>query len=185
MYAKIEPTGCSVRRGAVQLRIDLFLEPFEPRYAEHYVQAVDEGSKAFKNGYKGRMKDGEPVDPDDYNKWLNGLPKKWQNNPFHSHFIQMSPDATDEEIQRQIKTVLDTIGDEHTKHGDVIQAARRVSTHYRPFDVVAKEEKKVTDELREKGSSGLVDSDTCLLLTRSALRGLQIASNKDSFMVVK
>jgi len=185
MYANIEPSGCSVRRGAVQLRIDLFMNESDSRYLEHYVHVIDENSAEYKSGYKGNVIDGEPVDKTAYNKWLERLPKKWQNNSFHSHFIQISPDTTDSEIKNLIQSVLDIIGSEYDKCGDTIQAARQISTSYKPFDVVAKEEKKVIDELREKGSSGLVDNNTCLLLTRSALRVLDVINKKDSFRTIK
>jgi len=37
--AKIEPTGCTVHKGKVQLRFSFYLEPGDARYEEHHVQA--------------------------------------------------------------------------------------------------------------------------------------------------
>ena len=80
--AKINLSGCEVRKGKVKLRFDFFLEPGDPRYEEYYLllPIVPE------EGYTGRVNEmGEPVNQNDYNKWLNKLPKQWQNTPCHSH----------------------------------------------------------------------------------------------------
>lgn len=37
-YGKIEPTGCSVHKGKIQLRFSFYLEPSDPRYIEHHVK---------------------------------------------------------------------------------------------------------------------------------------------------
>lgn len=97
---KIEPTGCTVRKGKVQLRFSFYLEPGDARYEEHHVQVpiIPEG------GYPGEVNaEGAPVDQDHYNSWLESLAKKWQDNPFHNHFVYVDADATDAEI-RQLMT---------------------------------------------------------------------------------
>jgi hypothetical protein len=48
---------------------------------------------------------GNPVDMIEYQKWLDGLPKAWQDNPFHNHFYYFEPDVT----EKQIKTIGQTI----------------------------------------------------------------------------
>jgi hypothetical protein len=40
--AKIEPSGCTARKGKVQLRFSLYLEPGDPRYEEHHVKVDGE-----------------------------------------------------------------------------------------------------------------------------------------------
>ncbi len=97
---KIEPTGCTVRKGKVQLRFSFYLEPGDARYEEHHVQVpiIPEG------GYPGEVNaEGAPVDQGHYNSWLESLAKEWQDNPFHNHFVYVDADATDAEI-RQLMT---------------------------------------------------------------------------------
>ena len=95
MQVEIEPTGCCEHKGMVQVRFCMYLEPGDYGYATHHVQLpiIPEG------GYQGKVDEiGQPIDREAYDKWLDGLPKQWQNNPFHNHFIQVEPTATDEEI---------------------------------------------------------------------------------------
>ena len=95
MYVRVEPSGCCERKGMVQVRFSMYLEPTDYGYDKHCVQlpVIPE------EGYQGKVDEmGEPVDIEDYNKWLDGLPKEWQNNPFHNHFIYVEPDTTDKEI---------------------------------------------------------------------------------------
>lgn len=94
---KVEPSGCHIHKGKVQVRFSFYLEPSDARYSEHHVQRPIIPPE----GYQGEMTtEGKrhPVDIDDYNNWRESLPKKWQNNPFHNHFIFVEPDTTDEEI---------------------------------------------------------------------------------------
>jgi hypothetical protein len=95
MFFKVEKSGCSERKGLVQVRYDLYLEEADDRYSEHYVQVpvIPEG------GYKGDVDErGRPKDPVDYQNWLDGLDKIWRVNSFCCHFCQFEPDVTDEEI---------------------------------------------------------------------------------------
>lgn len=108
--ARIEPTGISVRKGRVQLRFCFYLNPTDARYEEHHIQVP----VIPEEGYPGKMVAGEngtgekvPLDRDDYDAWFEGLPKKWQNNPFHNHFVRVSPDATDNEIKQLMQNSLD------------------------------------------------------------------------------
>jgi len=95
MFVKVEPSGCCERKGMVQVRFCMYLEPGDYGYDKHHVQLP----VTPEEGYQGKVGDmGIPVDIDDYNRWIDTLPKIWQNNPFHNHFIYVEPDTSDEEI---------------------------------------------------------------------------------------
>jgi len=103
MRWEIEPTGCCERKGMRQIRLCFYLEPGDSRYSDHHVNRPvhPEG------GYKGKKdKHGKPDSIDDYKAWEKKLPKKWQNNPFHNHFIRVPIDATDEDIAEQAEALL-------------------------------------------------------------------------------
>ena len=104
MYAKIEPSGCCERKGQVQIRISMYLEKDDYGYEKHYIQVTD-----FTNAvYKGEVdKNGVPIDLKDYQAWIDSLPKIWQNNPFHNHFIQVIPDISNAEIEEISKAFLE------------------------------------------------------------------------------
>jgi len=103
MIAKIEPTGISVRHGKVQLRLSFYLEPGDARYEEHHVQVP----VIPPEGYLGEVDtEGNPVDENAYNAWIESLPKVWQVNPFHNHFVRVSSDATDMEIANLLRDSL-------------------------------------------------------------------------------
>lgn len=95
MFVKVEPSGCCERKGMVQVRFCMYLDEGDYGYEKHHVQipVIPEG------GYTGEVDEmNNPVDIEDYNKWLGKLPKEWQNNPFHNHFIYVEPDTSDEAI---------------------------------------------------------------------------------------
>ncbi len=95
MYVKIEPSGICERKGMVQVRFCMYLEPTDYGYEKHHVQV----SVIPPGGYPGKVdKQGNPVDQKVYDKWVGSLQKVWQNNPFHNHFIQVEPDIVDTEI---------------------------------------------------------------------------------------
>jgi len=103
-YGVIEPTGCVVRKGKVQLRFSFYLEPSDARYGEHHIQVpiIPEG------GYPGEVDaEGSPVNQGDYNNWIESLPKQWQNNPFHNHFVYVDANVMDDEISRLLAESLD------------------------------------------------------------------------------
>lgn len=96
MFVKVEPSGCCERKGMVRIRFCMYLELDDYGYDKHHVQVpvIPEA------GYPGKVDSlGQPIDMEDCNKWLDSLPKVWQNNPFHNHFIYAEPDVTDEEIR--------------------------------------------------------------------------------------
>lgn len=118
---KIEPTGCTVRKGKVQLKFSFYLEPSDPRYEEHHIQVpiIPEG------GYPGEVgADGSPVDQDAYNAWIESLPKEWQDNPFHNHFIYVDPDITEAEIKQLMAEALDEFFGIWTEGEDILKAWR-------------------------------------------------------------
>jgi len=106
-YAVIEPSGCGTHKDRAKLRIDLFLEVGDPNYDKAHAFVVDETCPEFLAGYQGKLDaEGNP-DPVVYDKWRDGLPHVWRDNPFHSHFIYPDKDATDAEIKAQIERVRD------------------------------------------------------------------------------
>jgi len=116
---KIEPTGCTVRKGKVQLRFSFYLEPGDARYEEHHVQVpiIPE------EGYPGEVNaEGAPVDQDHYNSWLESLPKKWQDNPFHNHFVYVDADATDAEIRQLMTESLEEFWGVWAKGENILEA---------------------------------------------------------------
>jgi len=105
-YAKLEPSGCGTHKDRAKLRIDLFLEVGDPNYDKAHAYVVDETCPEFKAGYKGKLDaEGNP-DFADYEKWRDGLPHVWRDNPFHSHFIYPDKEATDADIKAQIDRTL-------------------------------------------------------------------------------
>jgi len=116
-YGVIEPSGCGEFKGRVKIRIDCFLTP-ESSYYDQYGGAyvVDTASKEYLAGYKGAKDDktGEPLDWDAYNKWLDGLPTVWQDNPFHSHFVYYDTTVLDDSIKAQIASVTEYFYAFHT-----------------------------------------------------------------------
>jgi hypothetical protein len=104
MFFKVNTTGVSERKGLVEVRYDLYLDSTDERYSEHYVQVP----VIPKEDYAGKVdKMGNPVDQDDYDKWLDGLERVYQHNPFCCHFCQFEPNVTDAEIEYVGKLALD------------------------------------------------------------------------------
>lgn len=101
-YIKVEPTGCCLNKGWIQVRLSFFLAPTDPRYSDHHVYVVDEASAEFKVGYKGKVDAmGQPLDWTDYQKWVDGLPHIWRDNPFHNHFLMVDGSITNTELLKQ------------------------------------------------------------------------------------
>ncbi len=95
MYVKTEPSGICERKGFVQIRLCMYLEPGDYGYDKHYVQVpvMPEG------GYPGAVNDrGWALDMPAYKAWISNLPKVWQNNPFHNHFTLVEPTIDDNVI---------------------------------------------------------------------------------------
>lgn len=94
-YVVVEPSGTCENNGMVQIRLAMYLYPSDYGYEKQHVQVpvIPVG------GYAGKRDSiGQPVDRNDYDKWISSLPKVWQDNPFHNHFIYVEPTMADEEI---------------------------------------------------------------------------------------
>lgn len=106
-YAVIEPSGCGYFKGLVKVRFDMFMTQDAPYYGKHYVYTVDWDSPEAQAGYPGEVdeKTGEPLDWEDYQKWVDSLPYIWVNTPFHTHFVYFNTDVADEEIKTKIAGV--------------------------------------------------------------------------------
>jgi len=95
VFVRVEPSSCRERKGLVQIRFCMYLDEGDYGYDVHHVQVP----VIPEEGYTGKVNEfGTPVDMKHYQKWLNRLPKVWQTNPFHNHFIYVEPDTSDEEI---------------------------------------------------------------------------------------
>ena len=107
MYAKIEGSGCCERKGLVQIRLCFYLDKDDYGYEKHHIQVPD-----FTDAkYDGKVDElGNPVDMVDYQKWVDSLPKAWQNNPFHNHFIYIEPDTSEKEIMALTEAYLHEAG---------------------------------------------------------------------------
>lgn len=103
MYVKVENSGVCERKGLVQVRLAMYLDKDDYGYEKHHVElpVIPEG------GYESALDErGQPKDMVDYQKWLDGLPKSWQVNPFHNHFIYIEPGTTDNEIMDMAEAFL-------------------------------------------------------------------------------
>ena len=98
MLVKVEPSGCSERKGKVQVRFSMYLEKGDYGYEKMHVEVPVVPADGLKS-YKGKLnEDGTPASFEEFTKWIAGLPKIWQDNPFHNHFIQVPADLSEEEI---------------------------------------------------------------------------------------
>jgi len=103
MRWEIEPSGCCERNGMHQIRLCFYLAPGDARYQEHHVKlpVIPE------EGYPGELDEqGQPKSDDDFDAWHDDLPRRWQTNPFHNHFIRVPLNTTDEEIAAQAEALL-------------------------------------------------------------------------------
>jgi hypothetical protein len=102
-YGVVNKTGCTVRKGNCQIRLDFFLEPTDPRYADKYLYLVDTTSPEYLAGYPGKVDEfGNPIDLEAYAKWWESLPRIWVNTPFHTHFIYLPATFTQKDIEDAI-----------------------------------------------------------------------------------
>lgn len=146
--AKVEPTGCIVRKGKVQLRFSFYLEPGDARYEHHHVQApIIPGG-----GYPGEVDaDGMPVDQEHYNSWLESLPKKWQDNPFHNHFVYVDADTSDAEIKQLMAESLEEFYRIWAEGEEILEAWRtkplKSKKRFEPGDKSKKNEQKCQNKV--------------------------------------
>lgn len=83
MYVRIEPTGCLARKGLVQIRFCMYLDEGDYGYEKHRTQVPERP-----------LTDKELADQ----VLADLVPKVWQTNPFHNHFIYVEFYITDKEI---------------------------------------------------------------------------------------
>lgn len=92
---EIEQSGCCERKGKRQIRICFYLDPQDVRYEEHHVHVP----VSPESGYPGEKDEhGSAKSAEHFRAWVDALPKKWQTNPFHNHFLYMPLNVTGEEI---------------------------------------------------------------------------------------
>ena len=119
--AKIEPTGCCVYKGKIQLRFSFFLEPGDARYEEHHVQVPIMPTQTYPGEL---LAIGDTASEDAYAAWLDTLPKEWQVNPFHNHFVYVDADTTDGEIERLMAESLEEFFAIWSKGENILEAWR-------------------------------------------------------------
>jgi hypothetical protein len=111
-YGVIEKSGCGEFKGRVKIRIDCYLTPVSPYYEQYggaYVPVIPP------EGYTGKVdEEGNPVNPEDYQKWLDSLPTVWQDNPFHSHFVYFDDKVTDDQVKAEVVKVTEYFYAFHT-----------------------------------------------------------------------
>jgi hypothetical protein len=121
LFAKIEPSGCCVRKGTVQIRICFYLEPTDFGYDIHHIQVPDFTGQVY-SGEVGTL--GNPVVPIAYQAWVDTLPKVWQVNPFHNHFIYVAADAQKNDIKQAMKDYL-------KEFWDIWSSGKEISKEYK------------------------------------------------------
>ncbi|MCH7909853.1 MAG: hypothetical protein IIB38_09590 [Candidatus Hydrogenedentes bacterium] len=147
MKAKFNPTGTHVHKGSLKVRIDLYPGIGDKTYEIHHVQVP----VIPPEGYQGEVdKEGSPVDQNDYNNWIDGLPKIWQLNPALCHFIKIDQDTTLASLDGIVrgifnKATLDQLDDILSKL-DTSQVSRIMKSKLGSGKVVS----KFTDEDRDK-----------------------------------
>lgn len=107
-YAKVDESGSCIQGGLIRVRVNMYLEPGDPGYDEHYVSVPDESSAEFKAGYKGAMDAaGRPKDAAAHKAWLDSLPHIRRNNPFVNHFVYVGHETTAAELKALAQSHLD------------------------------------------------------------------------------
>ncbi len=84
MLVKVEPTGICERKGLVQVRFCMYLEPGDYGYEKHHIRVPE-----------------RPLTEEERDNSILAdlVPKVWQNSPFHNHFIYVEPETPDNEIK--------------------------------------------------------------------------------------
>lgn len=87
-YFKIEKSGCCEYKGLCQVRADFYDE-----------NIITKCKIIPKEGYTGKLDDiGNPVDMEDYDKWIESLPEEDRCLLIYIHIIYFEPNVEDEEI---------------------------------------------------------------------------------------
>ncbi len=102
--AKFNPTGTHVKDGRLKVRIDIYPNPGTKTYDIHHIEVP----VIPPEGYPGEVdKDGNPLNYEDYETWLESLPKVWQTNPFLCHFIVIDKDMFRDALEQYVKEIFD------------------------------------------------------------------------------
>ncbi|MFA5429843.1 MAG: hypothetical protein WC329_01635 [Candidatus Omnitrophota bacterium] len=102
MRIKVNISGTGNHKGQDKIRLDLIPETFEKSYARNhvFVPVVPEG------GYPGPTDEqGQPVDRENFESWLAGLPHIWQLNPCLSIFVGVDENITAKLLEEFISDV--------------------------------------------------------------------------------
>ncbi len=104
MKAKFNSTGTHIHKGFLKVRIDLYPDVTDKTYPIHHIQVpvTPEG------GYQGEVDEmGSPIDQNDYNSWIDSLPKVWQLNPCLCYFMTIKADTTSLQLEQMVKELFD------------------------------------------------------------------------------
>lgn len=100
---KVNPTGTHIQHGFLKGRVDIFPGPTDRSYPIHYVDkpVIPLG------GYPGEVDArGNPVDREDYIRWLRSLPTIKVLNPMFCHFVKINPNTTLTNLEAEIERIL-------------------------------------------------------------------------------
>ena len=102
--AKIEPTGTHIQHGYLKVRVDIYPNPSDKTYPIHYVDKPIIPPA----GYQGEVDtEGNPVDQEDCNSWIESLPTYKELNPCLCHLIKIDPEATLGDLIAEVQEIFD------------------------------------------------------------------------------
>lgn len=89
------PTGTHIKDGYLKIRLDFYPTEDDKTYNSSYVQVPNMSSE----NYTGEVdKKGLPLSREDYDNWLDSLPKIWVLNSCLSHFLIVNENVTEKEL---------------------------------------------------------------------------------------
>jgi len=104
VITKFNPTGTHEHHGFIKVRIDLYPEVGDKTYPIHHILVP----VIPPEGYPGEVDaEGNPIDWNDYNNWIDSLPKIWQLNPALCHFIKINSNISLLELRAKVNEVFD------------------------------------------------------------------------------
>lgn len=168
-YARLDKSGCVVRKGNCQVRLNFYLDETDPRHSDKHLYLVDVTSSEYLAGYpgevysegtlyppkgaldvKGKLYErrdigGQPVDQTAYDLWLESLPHVWQNTPFHTHFIYLPATFAQDDIKAAIELHLPNFYKAFQERRDEVQGGMRhgwaIETRIKPTNFFKTETK--------------------------------------------
>ncbi len=99
MQIVFNSSGTHVHKDALKVRLDLYPSETDKSYSQNYiyVPVIPE------TGYPGKVdKEGNPINQEDYKKWLDSLPHIWKLNPCLSVFVKVDENITKELLTQYI-----------------------------------------------------------------------------------